>query len=440
MHKLFHSPCRRWRAPPATPGVELLRLLARHPAGAIAAAMASSACRAAAAGAARALGRTGRAARSRRSSASDTDVVFLALPDTRAAELAPALRRRAASASSICPAPSACATRRAPALVSGNAGVAADVVYGLTEREREALAAARLVAYPGCYPTATLLALPPLRRGRPARAGAESSSTPSRASRAPARRRPSGRTSPSATAACRPTACSTTGTAPKSSRSSARDGHVRAAPGADRSRHSRDDLRAAAPGTDRSGGRRGVFSAAYADAPFVRLIGADAAGDQARRAHELLRHRLARRRAGARSCWCRCIDNLLKGAPGQAVQNINVMLGLDERPGCCERARTDGPDDRPQARRRAARGRRRPCSAAAAAIARLAPSGPARRRPRRRPRNRRRPEGARHRRASSTGCASPTPTRSTSSSRCWRAASTRRSWPRSAPRACAPSG
>ena len=27
------------------------------------------------------------------------------------------------------------------------------------------------------------------------------------------------------------------------------------------------------------------------------------------------------------------IDNLLKGASGQAVQNMNVMLGLDERTG-----------------------------------------------------------------------------------------------------------
>ena len=25
------------------------------------------------------------------------------------------------------------------------------------------------------------------------------------------------------------------------------------------------------------------------------------------------------------------IDNLLKGASGQAVQNLNVMLGIDER-------------------------------------------------------------------------------------------------------------
>ena len=28
-----------------------------------------------------------------------------------------------------------------------------------------------------------------------------------------------------------------------------------------------------------------------------------------------------------------CIDNLLKGAVGQAVQNMNIMFGLDERCG-----------------------------------------------------------------------------------------------------------
>ncbi|MDQ6914858.1 MAG: N-acetyl-gamma-glutamyl-phosphate reductase [Actinomycetota bacterium] len=37
-------------------------------------------------------------------------------------------------------------------------------VYGLTELQREAVAGAELVANPGCYPTATLLALAPLAR------------------------------------------------------------------------------------------------------------------------------------------------------------------------------------------------------------------------------------------------------------------------------------
>lgn len=38
----------------------------------------------------------------------------------------------------------------------------ADAAYGLTELNREAVAGARIVANPGCYPTATLLALAPL--------------------------------------------------------------------------------------------------------------------------------------------------------------------------------------------------------------------------------------------------------------------------------------
>ena len=38
----------------------------------------------------------------------------------------------------------------------------AGVAYGLTERERGSVARAQLVANPGCYPTAILLALAPL--------------------------------------------------------------------------------------------------------------------------------------------------------------------------------------------------------------------------------------------------------------------------------------
>jgi N-acetyl-gamma-glutamyl-phosphate reductase len=40
----------------------------------------------------------------------------------------------------------------------------AEAVYGLTELHREAIASAALVANPGCYPTASLLALAPLAR------------------------------------------------------------------------------------------------------------------------------------------------------------------------------------------------------------------------------------------------------------------------------------
>ena len=47
----------------------------------------------------------------------------------------------------------------------------AEAVYGLTEHYREAIKAARLVACPGCYPTATLLALIPIVADRLVEAG-----------------------------------------------------------------------------------------------------------------------------------------------------------------------------------------------------------------------------------------------------------------------------
>ena len=41
--------------------------------------------------------------------------------------------------------------------------------------------------------------------------------------------------------------------------------------------------------------------------------------------------------ARARRSWSACIDNLVKGASGQAIQNMNLMLGLDERLGLGQR-------------------------------------------------------------------------------------------------------
>lgn len=49
-----------------------------------------------------------------------------------------------------------------PDLAAGEPGHRPSVAYGLTEHHRVEVAAARLVANPGCYPTATLLALAPI--------------------------------------------------------------------------------------------------------------------------------------------------------------------------------------------------------------------------------------------------------------------------------------
>lgn len=50
-----------------------------------------------------------------------------------------------------------------PDLAAGDTQAASDVVYGLPEFHRAAISTAKLVASPGCYPTATLLGLTPLR-------------------------------------------------------------------------------------------------------------------------------------------------------------------------------------------------------------------------------------------------------------------------------------
>src|SRR5205085_2506779 len=90
------------------------------------------------------------------------DVVFLALPDAAAAQLAPSLIDAGVRVIDLSGAfrlrEAAARSRWYPDTGNMPEGVA----YGLTERERDAVAAARLVANPGCYPTAALLALAPL--------------------------------------------------------------------------------------------------------------------------------------------------------------------------------------------------------------------------------------------------------------------------------------
>ncbi len=81
---------------------------------------------------------------------------------------------------------------------------------------------ARLVACPGCYPTAALMALLPIVSGRRDRRRPTSSSTPSRASPAPAAASSRTRSSPRPARACRPIPSPSIGTRRRSSRRSPR--------------------------------------------------------------------------------------------------------------------------------------------------------------------------------------------------------------------------
>jgi N-acetyl-gamma-glutamyl-phosphate reductase len=144
-------------------GQELLRLLARHPAATLTAAMSS--------GATSAVRRLPALAHvwsgsitplSPETLEREADVVFLALPDSAAAELGP---RLVAAGVRVVDLSGAFRLRDASERTRWypeTREVPAAVAYGLTERERESVKTARLVANPGCYPTTTLLALAPL--------------------------------------------------------------------------------------------------------------------------------------------------------------------------------------------------------------------------------------------------------------------------------------
>ena len=144
-------------------GTELLRLLARHPAVTVA-------VRAAAGNAGRRLGDLAPGLPPAAGGdevlvapdpdgLADLDLVLLATPDEVSLELAPAL---VAAGTRVVDLSGAFRLRAADYDVWYRRPHAAPAVYGLTEWARDAVAGARLVANPGCYPTATLLGLRPL--------------------------------------------------------------------------------------------------------------------------------------------------------------------------------------------------------------------------------------------------------------------------------------
>jgi len=75
-----------------------------------------------------------------------------------------------------------------------------------------------------------------------------------------------------------------------------------------------------------------VYDRAYRNEPFVRLAG-PALPEIKHVAHTNFCDIGWRVDPSGRVILISVLDNLLKGASGQAVQNMNVMLGLDEPTG-----------------------------------------------------------------------------------------------------------
>ena len=165
-----------------------------------------------------------------------------------------------------------------------------------------------------------------------------------------------------------------------------RRGDLRAAPGAARPRHPRDDLRAPRAGHDRRRRRRARCARAYADAPFVRLPATRCPRSSTSPTRTSATSAGASTKPRAASSSCRCLDNLAQGRrrPGGPELQRRARPRRDGR-GCCDgRARSVlklGGELLEDAARDAA-----PSPARSPARAAAMPAG---RRPRRRPRDRR---------------------------------------------------
>lgn len=257
------------------------------------------------------------------------DVIFLGLPDAVSAELAPTLLdrgRRVFDLSGAFRLRDAGARRRwYPAAPPDR-----PAAYGLTEWNRGALPGAELVACPGCYPTGALLALKPLVEAGLIAADADVC-IDAKSGVSGAGKKPSARTHFSEV-----------------------HGSV-AAYGIFAHRHGAEiEQELGRPVTfvphlvplDRGiletiyvRLRPGVTAATigeeyarvYGGSPFVRLTG-ERPPEIKHVAHTNFCD-VGWRVDGARLVLVCCLDNLVKGAAGQALQSFNVAHGLDEREG-----------------------------------------------------------------------------------------------------------
>ena len=312
-------------------GQELLRILSRHPAVTLVAATSSGTT------AARKLPAlahifTGQITPLDPAAlANEAELVFLALPDKAAAELAPALLEAGLRVIDLSGAfrlrDDAQRARWYPETHALPNGLA----YGLTELERSVVASARMVANPGCYPTAALLALRPLLEAGVLAKGADividAKSGVSGAGKTPTERTHFSEVHGSVSA------YGVFGHRHGAEIEQGAGCQVNFVPHLmplDRGILSTMYVRVT-PGTTEET-LASVYETTYGTEPFIRLTGA-ALPEIKHVAHTNFCDVGWRVDASGRAVVVSVIDNLLKGASGQAVQNMNAMLGIDEATG-----------------------------------------------------------------------------------------------------------
>jgi N-acetyl-gamma-glutamyl-phosphate reductase len=312
-------------------GQELVRILARHPAVTLTAAMSSGAS-----SAPRPLPALARIWDGSVTPldidrlVADADVVFMALPEAASAELGPQLLARGARVIDLSGAfrirGDADRQRWYPATPALPAGT----VYGFTERHRDAIASARLVSNPGCYPTAALIALEPPAAARlldgPVFIDAKSGI--SGAGKAPSERTHFSENHGSVAAYAVFSHRHTAEIEQELTRDVTFVPHL-----VPLDRGILETIYGSLAAGTTAQQVADTLAAAYKDAPFVRLTG-DALPEIKHVTHTNfcdVGWKVDEERR--RIVLVAVLDNLIKGAAGSAVQNLNVMLGLDERTG-----------------------------------------------------------------------------------------------------------
>ncbi len=214
-----------------------------------------------------------------------------------------------------------------------------EAVYGLTELHREAIAGADLVANPGCYPTASILALAPLAaEGLIEDVVIDAKSGVSGAGRAAEEEmavvKETDDTVPYKVTGHRHT--------PEIAQELTELAGNGAAPGEaaltfvphlmpyDQGELVSCYVRTSEP-VD-AARMLSLYEERYGDEPFVEVT-AEPPGVSGVRGTNLCRIHLALNEASGRAMAFASIDNLWKGAASQAIQNLNLMLGLPEGEG-----------------------------------------------------------------------------------------------------------
>lgn len=262
----------------------------------------------------------------------DAEAVFLALPEAASAEVASRLLSAGVRVIDLSGAfrlrDAAARTKWYPATAALPSGVA----YGLTEFELDSIARATLVANPGCYPTASLLGLLPLKHAGLLQPGADiivdAKSGISGAGKAATERTHFSENHGSVAA------YNAFGHRHTPEMEQALGQPVTFVPHLvplDRGILSSLYARLV-PGTT-AAAVSAAFTRAYAEAPFVRLLEGGLPEIKHVAHTNFCDIGWKVDEATGRVFVVSVIDNLVKGASGQAIQNFNVMFGFDQRAG-----------------------------------------------------------------------------------------------------------